>query len=76
METSQRNFLCGYGYLKLAKMSCCSFYLFSSTKSENRRVEQVLWGGRRDEGVGTGGRQEVARKMGRMNMANNVYTCM
>jgi hypothetical protein len=49
------------------------FYAFSSTKSENRRAEQVLpWvkglalaGGRRWWGKGLGG------KYG----ANNVYTC-
>jgi hypothetical protein len=37
MEISQGNDLCIYLYLKLAKMSCSSFYLFSY-----RRVEQVL----------------------------------
>jgi hypothetical protein len=52
-----------YLYLKLAKTSCFSFYLFSSTKSENRRVEQVLWevGGKKEgwhqlEGEGGGER--------------------
>jgi hypothetical protein len=42
METSQGNSLCSYLYLKLAKMSCFSFSLFSFAKSENRRAEQVL----------------------------------
>jgi hypothetical protein len=44
METTQGNSLCSYPYLKLAKITCFSFYLlfFSSTKSENRRAEQVL----------------------------------
>jgi hypothetical protein len=35
------------------------FYVFSSTKLENRRVEQVLTRGVR---VGTGGMEEVAGK--------------
>jgi hypothetical protein len=39
MEISQENSLCSYVYLKQAK---CHFFLFSSTKSENRRTEQVL----------------------------------
>jgi hypothetical protein len=61
MEISQGNSLCSYLYLKQAKMS---FSLFSSTKSENRRVEQVLWVGREgwypwegggSEGKGVGG---------------------
>jgi hypothetical protein len=40
----QGNSLCSYLYLKQVKMSCISFYLFLvfSTKSENRRAEQVL----------------------------------
>jgi hypothetical protein len=29
IETTQRNSLCSYVYLKLAKISCFSFYLFS-----------------------------------------------
>jgi hypothetical protein len=33
---------CVYLYLKQAKMSCFSFSLFSSTKSENRKAEQVV----------------------------------
>jgi hypothetical protein len=45
MEISQGNSLYSYLYLKLAKMSCFSFYLFSSAKSENRRVEQAERGG-------------------------------
>jgi hypothetical protein len=61
METTQRNFLCSYLYLKLAKhhVSCFIFYVFSSSKSENRRAGQLLWGGR---AVGTGRREEVAGK--------------
>jgi hypothetical protein len=39
MGISQENSLCSYLYLKQAKMS---FFLFSFTKSENRREEQVL----------------------------------
>jgi hypothetical protein len=37
------------------------FLLYSSTKSENRRTEQVLWG-RRKEGDGTSGREEMVGK--------------
>jgi hypothetical protein len=46
MEISHGSFLCSYPYLKLAKMSCFSsvFFLYSSAKSENRRVEQVPQG--------------------------------
>jgi hypothetical protein len=53
MKMSQGNSLYSYLYLKHVKMSCFSFYLFSSTKSENRRVEQVLhwWGGVAPVGV-------------------------
>jgi hypothetical protein len=43
METTQGISLYSYLYLKVAKMSCflIIFYVFSSTKSENKRVEQV-----------------------------------
>jgi hypothetical protein len=44
MEMTQKNSLYSYLYLKQAKMSFF-FFLFSSTKSENRSVEQVLWWG-------------------------------
>jgi hypothetical protein len=59
MKISEENSLCSYLYLKLAKTSCFSFSLFSSAKSENRRVEHVL---RRREGCwhqweGEGGRE-------------------
>jgi hypothetical protein len=57
METSLNSYL----YLKLARVLCFSYYLFSSTKSENKRTEQVLPGGR---GWGGGGGDP-----------NNVYTC-
>jgi hypothetical protein len=42
-EISQGNSLCSYIYLKLANhhVFLFIFYLFSSTKSENKRVEQV-----------------------------------
>jgi hypothetical protein len=54
MESTQGNLLCSYSYLKLAK-TYASFssvsYLFSSTKLENRRAEQVLWGGWEEERV-------------------------
>jgi hypothetical protein len=58
METSQGNSLCSYFYLK-QKCHFFSFFL-SSTKLENRRVEQVLWGR-----VDTSGREEVVRRGGR-----------
>jgi hypothetical protein len=46
MGTTQGNSLCSHLYLKLAKPHVAHFifYVFSSTKSENRKVEQV-WGG-------------------------------
>jgi hypothetical protein len=78
METTQRSSLCGYLNLKLAKRSCFSLHLFSSTKSENRSAEHVLLG---VGGVfGTGGRGEVVGKGGRrMNtvqiMCTHVYKC-
>jgi hypothetical protein len=41
METTKGISLCSYFYLKLAKPSCFSYLLcFSSTKSENRRVDR------------------------------------
>jgi hypothetical protein len=49
METTQGNsVLCSYLYFKLAKChaSLIIFYVFSSTKLENRKVKQVLpWQG-------------------------------
>jgi hypothetical protein len=47
-ETTQGISLYTYLYLKLAKnaMFFLIFYVFSSTKSENKRMEQVLPGGR------------------------------
>jgi hypothetical protein len=42
MEIPQGNYLYSYLYPKQTKMSCFSFSLFSSVKSENRRAEQVL----------------------------------
>jgi hypothetical protein len=62
METAHGISLCNYFCLKLAKMPCFSyFYVFSSTKWENRKVEQV--GG----GIGTGGSGEMVGKKGRRN---------
>jgi hypothetical protein len=65
---------CSYLYLKQAKMSIFFFFHFSSTKLENRKVEQILPRG----GVGTSGKKEVAGKGGRrVNMVQkNVYECM
>jgi hypothetical protein len=53
MEATQRISLYSYPCLKLAKMLCFSYYLlcFSSTKSENKRTEQVLLRGSK---VGSG----------------------
>jgi hypothetical protein len=61
MGTTQGNSLCRYLYLKLAKwhVSCFIFYVFSSTKLENRRAEQILLGG---GAVVTSGRGDVAGK--------------
>jgi hypothetical protein len=39
MEITQGNSLCRYLYLKQEKMS-----FFSSTKLDNRRMKQMLWG--------------------------------
>jgi hypothetical protein len=74
MEISQRNSLCSYLYLKLAKMSCFSFSLFSSAKFENRRVEQVLpWG----EGWHQWEGDEEGKWGKKVNtMQKNVYACM
>jgi hypothetical protein len=58
METTQGISLYSCLYLKLAKMPCFSFYFlcFSSTKSENRRVEHGQpWGGGWHCGEGGGG---------------------
>jgi hypothetical protein len=55
MEISQGNSLFGYLYLKQAKIH---FFLFSSTKSENRKAEGVVL-------VGTSERRQVAGKGGR-----------
>jgi hypothetical protein len=46
MEITQGITLCSYLYLKLSKchVSPFIFYVFSSTKSKNRRVEKVLPG--------------------------------
>jgi hypothetical protein len=42
MEIPQGNSLHSHLYLKQTKMSTFSFYLFSFTKLENRRAEQIL----------------------------------
>jgi hypothetical protein len=53
MRTTQRNFLCSYLYLKLAKMLYFSIisHVFSSTKWENKRGEQFLLGSGGGRGV-------------------------
>jgi hypothetical protein len=67
MEISQGNSLCNY--LNQAKMS-----FFSFTKSENRKVEQLLpLGGRWYQWEG-GGQEERAWE-GEYG-TNSVYTCM
>jgi hypothetical protein len=52
-EISQGNSLCSYLYLKQAKSS----FLFSSTKSEIRRAEQVLSRGDWYQWEGASGRE-------------------
>jgi hypothetical protein len=54
MEMSHGNSLRGYLFKNV------TFFLFSSTKSENRRVEQVLPGGKGWIGISGGG--EVVKK--------------
>jgi hypothetical protein len=56
MGTTQGNSLCSCLYLKLAKhhISHFIFYIVSSTKSENRRAEQVLLRGQGLAPVGGG----------------------
>jgi hypothetical protein len=76
MEISQGNSLCSYLYLKQAKVLCFTFTFshFSSTKSENRRVEKILPRGEvwhQWEGEG-GGEREYE---GEYNV-KNVFTCM
>jgi hypothetical protein len=68
METTQGIFLYSYLYLKLAKchVFLIIFYVFSSTKLENKRADQVLL-----EGKGEGERRYVWRGDG----PNNAYTC-
>jgi hypothetical protein len=57
-EISLGNSLCSYLYVKTTKMSffcvCFIFSLFSSTKSEKRRVEKVYPGGHRRDTSGSG----------------------
>jgi hypothetical protein len=67
MEMSQGNSLCSY--LKQTKMK----FFFSFTKSENRRVEQVLPGGIGATGRGAGGGERV---WDGEYSANTVYTCI
>jgi hypothetical protein len=50
MEITQGNSLCSYLYLKQAKMSF--FFLFSSTKSENKKVNRSCGAGGRMVPVG------------------------
>jgi hypothetical protein len=51
MEITQGISLYSYLYLKPAKMPCFSYFMFfTSTKSENRRAEQVLHRGVKVEG--------------------------
>jgi hypothetical protein len=54
METTQEISLHSFLYLKLAKTPCSLiiFYVLSSTKSENRRAEQILPGGGGRGGMG------------------------
>jgi hypothetical protein len=63
IETTEGNSLCNYLYLKLIKASCFSFYLLCfSTKSVNKRAEQVLperRGGDWHEWERGGGRERI-----------------
>jgi hypothetical protein len=71
MEISQGISLCSYLNLKQAncQVFLFIFYLFPSTKSENRRVKQVHWGG------STSGRGEVGRRGDRrVNMVQKMCT--
>jgi hypothetical protein len=74
MEIPQGNSWYSHFYLKEAKMSCFSFYIFSSEKLENRKVEQVLpsrEGWHQWEGEVIGGEGRRVNKV-----QKNVYTCM
>jgi hypothetical protein len=76
MHKNNTKNLCRYLYLKLEKshVSCFIFYGFSSIKSENRRVEQVLLGGEGRRVIGKGGREGGGSERGRrMNMVQTVY---
>jgi hypothetical protein len=68
----QGHSLCSYLYLKLAKMSCFSYFKFFFYKI---REQEDRTGSALGEG-GTGGREEVVGKgyEGEYS-ANNVYTC-
>jgi hypothetical protein len=74
MEISQGNSLCSYLYLKQAKVSF--FPLLSSTKSENRKAEQVL------PGAGEWGWYQCSWEGGRErgqedeHSTKTAYTCM
>jgi hypothetical protein len=74
METTQGISLCSYLYLKLIKTSCFSFYLiyFSSTKSQNKTVEQVLPSGR--GGLAPGGGEGDGKRVRKMNMVQTICT--
>jgi hypothetical protein len=63
-ETTKGNSLCSYLYLKLSQISCFPFYIFSSTKLENKRVEEGVPVGR-----GSGGERDR-----RMSTVQIMYT--
>jgi hypothetical protein len=75
METTQGNSLCSYLYLKLAKMSCFSFYLLSFFLLQNLRTggqNRFCWGVGE---VGTSGNGKGKGKKGRrINTAQIIYT--
>jgi hypothetical protein len=76
VESAQRISLCSCLYLKLAKrhVSLVIFYVFSSTKLENRRAEQVL--PRTGGGGGTCGNGELRGNGWEDEYSEiNVYTC-
>jgi hypothetical protein len=69
MEISQGNSLCSHLYLKQAKMSCFSFYLFSFFFFKIREQEGRIGPAQRGR-AGTSRKKEVARK--RVRRVNTV----
>jgi hypothetical protein len=68
MGTTQGNSLCNYLYLK-RHVLCFIYYVFSSTKSENKRTEQVQLALMEGERWLRKGQEDESD-------TNKVYTCM